>query len=740
MKYIQITFVILLITLNLLAPFACLKSRETLRIASELENQKSELTTENSSAGVKHEAKTTLNFDLKLPKTDIFYQGWMRYFHYSTTQMPHLTKPRKFYQNNRFFHQRIMKPYHKKSDTHGLFAIPNKAAYYVILYKDSLAIFDSRNDIMSSQVDNLSIKSMTDIPENDILQGAVKNLGDFPTGSCVDIETGHGKLSYWIICFDTNKEKGIFTKTLIKLRVHYQRLRNPIPVRKGGMRQNQTMGASLKSGGHESSTILDGYWILLQDWTSCSLKCGGGQKYQQWMCSPPKNGGKPCKGKPIRTKACNIQPCPSPKVLLAQHKASKGKDKGVRKPLMQVGRFSARPQKYSKCLLKENDAFLTDIDKKGQITKKVPIRILMNNQTISIFNNDDFSSHLLNFKLEETNFLPKQYCCFTLRDKEKSKHICGYPENCGLDIKANKWATDWQRDHHLFKVLCKTGREAKMITEDDLKGINEDDVGLNEGGIDVDIVVKRKRQLLKEMHAEETKAFKQNIAQTQEVGYRAIEREINIENLVKKEEQAKEEAEIHLLEKKVKSEEKKAECVHKSIEEKDFDDSYDDKIEALDEMERLKAQINNKVSDSRNRIKKLLGKMRTTAARRKAVLDQKLKAVRAHMAKDILLANREGDIRKCIRAKKDLDFRTSYCNQNFVDDYVMNSACKSNEDGCYTCCENEFGSNNRGKRNFCYKMCDDNGKKANKKKAAAKKAAKDNHSWLWAPQTEVHSH
>jgi hypothetical protein len=59
--------------------------------------------------------------------------------------------------------------------------------------------------------------------------------------------------------------------------------------------------------------MTDGYWSILQDWTQCTKKCGGGLSYMQLMCIPPKNGGKNCMGQPIRTRPCNPQPCPTVK-------------------------------------------------------------------------------------------------------------------------------------------------------------------------------------------------------------------------------------------------------------------------------------------------------------------------------------------------------------------------------------------------------------------------------------------
>jgi len=67
------------------------------------------------------------------------------------------------------------------------------------------------------------------------------------------------------------------------------------------------------------ATPVDGYWKTLKDFGECTLSCGGGRRYMQRMCVPPKNGGKPCEGPPILQQACNTQPCPPrPKAPTAQ--------------------------------------------------------------------------------------------------------------------------------------------------------------------------------------------------------------------------------------------------------------------------------------------------------------------------------------------------------------------------------------------------------------------------------------
>jgi hypothetical protein len=72
--------------------------------------------------------------------------------------------------------------------------------------------------------------------------------------------------------------------------------------------------------------VIDGYWILLSDWSECTLKCGGGYTYQQWMCIPPRRGGKPCVGQSVRTKPCNRKPCPNVSGLSTLQRISKGKE------------------------------------------------------------------------------------------------------------------------------------------------------------------------------------------------------------------------------------------------------------------------------------------------------------------------------------------------------------------------------------------------------------------------------
>jgi len=203
---------------------------------------------------------------------------------------------------------------------------------------------------------------------------------------------------------------------------------------------------------------VDGYWILLQDWTQCTLKCGGGKTYQHWMCVPPKKGGRKCSGKAIRTKPCNNKPCPGQGALFGGVGAAGGLNE-VAKPIIKALPFSERPQNNLKCVIKENDVFYLTWDAGVSHSKpanKMPSRIVMNNRTISIFNDDSYANAVFSFDLQKTeiSLYEKDTCCFTLSSSNKEFVVCGgFGSRCGSagnPVFTNEWVTDF----NTFKYKC----------------------------------------------------------------------------------------------------------------------------------------------------------------------------------------------------------------------------------------------------------------------------------------------
>jgi len=176
--------------------------------------------------------------------------------------------------------------------------------------------------------------------------------------------------------------------------------------------------------------------------------------------------------------------------------------------------------------------------------------------------------------------------------------------------------------------------------------------------------------------------------------------------MVKKEEAKKEEVETKVLQDEIAKEEYKAECLEKSFQERELDDEYvEAKNEAMEDEDEVRQLARKKIINSRNSLKRTIAKMKSKDKVKTTELSHKLKQIRSKMSKEILLANKNGNLETCRKAKASSDLKEQYCNENFVEDWTRNADCKG-EDFCYMCCENEFGALFVTQRDNCYKMCD----------------------------------
>lgn len=440
-----------------------------------------------------------LNLDINDAK--VYWQGWVKYYHY--TNDTHYKKPPSLFQNNAFFNQRIQKDKLAEKDQFGLLHIPNKASFFMVLYNNSISVFSDRKSQTRNLIDSLKVSYIDVVPEDDVLHGGIRDDGNFPFGYCIEIVAhipssftvkpipGSGSAETWIICTSKNEEKDVLLSTLIKLKVKHQRLENNgvkiMSSNKNDVIQAPKALGSLLANPDSSKlndrsglgSLTDGYWVLLQDWTSCSQKCGNGTSYQQWMCVPPKNGGKPCQGEAIRKKTCNPQPCPSVNALISLVSVASNPGTTAKKlelaprPIVKAGLFSNRPQRYEKCLVKENDAFLLSHVQGVVDPIRKPIRIIMNNSTITVYNDDTYSEMEHSWKLENTKFsIAQETCCFNLEDSSRKASICGYKQYCG-PAGQNTWVSGWSRDFSLFKSTCKVdvsevGTPNAVVISDDI--------------------------------------------------------------------------------------------------------------------------------------------------------------------------------------------------------------------------------------------------------------------------------
>lgn len=296
----------------------------------------------------------------------------------------------------------------------------------------------------------------------------------------------------------------------------------------------------------------DGYFIIMQDWSQCSKKCGTGVSTYHRMCMPPRNGGKPCEGDAILTKPCNKQPCPK---VSGQGEKTTDKDNITLKPIVKVLPYSSRPQRYHKCIIKEGDLMMTkemetNSNKKDQKTTpvQVPVRVIMNNRTLTAYENaEDFTSHYITYNLLTADFgrSPRDKYCFVISEGTKRTELC--PFGFAKTLKAYN---DWDKEFHTFKLFCET-KPNEVASQFALSLLNK----INDA----------KRAVLGEQEEDVKKTLRKKefdnnfevIKKTNQVVQKAIIKEQDLEALIEKEEAEKEVNDEQVILQAINAEQKK---------------------------------------------------------------------------------------------------------------------------------------------------------------------------------------
>ena len=635
------------------------------------------------------------------------YENWVSYFHYAnnTKKIPHA-----FYTNSEY------KPLSKNSE------IPTKTSFFAQVTHNKVNFL--KNKAFTHIYDTLNIDFIKPIPENNNFLGGVKDLGKFNEGYCFQVATTKPekefKMTYeepspkngvneiWLICLKEEKDKNNMMNSIIKQKLQKQK----------------DLGIELNIGndisGKEEKQIdedinepglgpNDGYWIVLQDWSQCTLKCGGGKQVKQLQCIPPKKGGKPCSGSSIRERPCNTQPCPEPKLLsqvLGGNQKIENPFKAMNTtnaPVIRMMPISQRPQRYDKCHIKDTDA--SYLNEKGI---KVPIRLVMNNKVISAFQDENLSSALVTFLLEDTQFklLKGNKACFRLENLNGHADFCSLVESCSGDNKQvstdgyhSSFVNEWNYDFNLFKTQCFTERDVKKYE------VNEDpEFKKKQNELKEEFIQQKINKIKENTNKEEQYHLIKKKKETEAMTMSALMKEKQLEELLLKEEAEREQQELEEIKVQLENEKKKKDCMQKAIKEKELESQVTlSTSEAEREIQKIKEKVQHEIQIKRNEIQQKIKQMRMKNERKKRALLQQIQVIRTETAGHIERVSRKGDINTC---KAITSLTDQAQKQDKINEYCTNSLLSAIPDCttnfCYSCCENEFGELYAKERNECY--------------------------------------
>jgi hypothetical protein len=583
----------------------------------------------------------------------------------------------------------------------------------------------------------LSIDFIRSIPENKQTNGGVRDFGQFSEGFCFQVKTiipkdvfkisptefdpKEGVKEKWLICLDTEKEKSSLMNLIIKNKIRKQEESGVIikaheksdlnlnlninNINRGNTNTNSVEGLTAKQS---EAAKVDGRWVVLQDWTQCSLSCGGGIQTLQLMCHPPQNGGNPCKGAAIRTRPCNPQPCP---VLKVTEKPIK-----FEKLIVKMMPLTNRPTRYDKCHLKESDIFAV-IKQKGvnlveQLNldpnylmsnqcEKIPARVVMTNKSISVFKNENLDSIIFISDLNSVSLMriKNSEYCFILQGKSENQQIIV----CAMESKP-AFIEEWDYDFSLFKHQCQEKRPVIKLAED-----NEAKLKFREGVQKLKtIIIEEKAEKAREAsEKEEELEIKKEVDNTQSMTFLAMQKEMKLEAMLQKEEELREKEDESNLDTQLKQEEKKKDILMKSIKEKELEEQFNISREnAKLAINKIKDEARNNIIKKRNEIKKKINLMRLKSERKKMLIKSRIMSMRSETAQKLQFYSKKGAMEKCFlpnpEKKEDAHNIEVYCAANFNNEMTQFMECKVPETFCYTCCEREFGPVQLVLREKCY--------------------------------------
>ena len=527
-------------------------------------------------------------------------------------------------------------------------------------------------------------------------------------------------MTIFIICTETEGDRTSLFNKLRALKIKDQHLNGLFKFEHHGTgKQKETLSdlfGNKKPKNDGNNSPKDGYWLTLQEWSQCSKKCDSGTSTFQRMCIPPKKGGKPCRGDALLVKPCNRQPCP--KVTSTGEQMRNQNNTTILKPIVKVMPFTNHPQRYTLCKIKESDMMIFD-DGKDPIKQmeplfrgkdidaisgiRIPSRVVMNTKTLSIFAGDEFETLYLSFLIKKTKFykVKNRKNCFKLIETA-SRYTTLCPYNAEV---SEKEFTEWETDFFTFRDKCsRPDKELEGKEKTDLLAKIKDKME------------KAKQQAIDEANEERKtkKAEKSSeddgsvIKETNTIAMKAIQKESNLEELIKQEAEEKNKAMEIALRKQIDMEQKKQKCVAKAIREKELENQMVEKAKEIKEtINTIKTEAATAVIKKRNNLKKLINEINKKAELKRNRLRSQLQQVRMSIASDLGNAYRKGDVTKCTKAYNNPKARGDYCIATFSDDFAQLNFCRQTDDFCETCCQAEFGEMNASEKDDCLKkVCD----------------------------------
>jgi len=341
---------------------------------------------------------------------------------------------------------------------------------------------------------------------------------------------------------------------------------------------------------------------------------------------------------------------------------------------------------------------------------QIPVRVVLNNNTVTAFSGFKFSDLRKSFVLSKASFssTSKYKNCFIISQTDKhSATFCDFGMNSSPEFFA-----EWHYDFNLFKFQCAARKPSVNIANaTDL----EEQVQKLKQQMKVDILMKKKKE-------EKEQEVPLLIKKEGDIALKALSKELDIEKSLELEELQREEEESTALDYQINLEKKKEECIVKAIQEREKESQFNLRQELkAEELDHLQSAAKKQITIRRDYLRKKLLNLRDKAKKKNDIKNSQIMSIRMEVAGTIANSLRKGLISHCVRALSSPQNWEAYCNGFFNSDLsYMNTCLKETEKKCEICCEREFGDVYPADR----KKCED--------ETCIKEVSKDTTGrWIW---------
>lgn len=337
----------------------------------------------------------------------------------------------------------------------------------------------------------------------------------------------------------------------------------------------------------------------------------------------------------------------------------------------------------------------------------MPVRLIMNNRTLTVLEGTEYDQQLHTFNLPYTKIyqIINRRDCFGI-EEERPARLNQPAKMVFCDFNAGKthgveWVNEWDYDFNLFKYQCSTPKDWKSFNKT-LNSQEENKLDNKMNQAKADIIKEKELKLQKQAEEEEVRNAEEKINSME---LEAIQKEFNLEELIEKDEQQREKAEEERIRQEIEKEKEKRECLLRNIREKEIENQFnmmkDSEVTDLNEQ---KKKAREDIIKKRKELNDKIRDMKRRAARRMRMLRQELKGVKSNINDQVKGAYKKGGY-NCSFTPGD----KIYCKAKFTTNPESYGNClrsvNSKEDWCGICCNNEIGTMFPNERHKCVVKC-----------------------------------